>query len=96
MFGAYGYHFEALPPPSDEMAAEAEAQFGVRLPEDDPGFSTAVSAGGAAPHDGLFALGRDAAGRWCWQGDGAELTDVTALGTNFDPGGMSGALARLL
>ena len=46
-------------------------------------------------HYGLFPLVRDAAGRWGWRGDGAELTDVTALGMNFDPGDISGALAEL-
>jgi hypothetical protein len=95
VFGANGHHFEVLPPLGDGDLAEAEAQFGVRLPEDYRGFLTAVSAGGAGPYYGLFAFGRDAAGRWCWQGDGAELTDVTALGTNFDPGDISGTLARL-
>jgi hypothetical protein len=95
VFGANGHHFEVLPPLGDGDLAEAEAQFGVRLPEDYRGFLTAVSAGGAGPYYGLFPFGRDAEGRWGWQGDGAQLTDVTALGTNFGPGDISATLAQL-
>jgi hypothetical protein len=95
VFGAGGHHFEVLPPLSDADLAEAEAHFGVRFPEDYRGFLTAVSAGGAGPYYGLFPFGRDAAGRWGWRGDGAQLTDVTALGTNFDPGDISATLAQL-
>jgi hypothetical protein len=95
VFGADGHQFEILPPLRGADLAEAEAQFGVELPQDYRGFLTAVSAGGAGPYYGLFPLGRDAAGCWGWRGDGAELTDVTALGTNFDPGDLSATLAEL-
>ena len=56
VFGANGHHFEVLPPLGDGDLAEAEAQFGVRLPEDYRGFLTAVSAGGPGPYYGLFPL----------------------------------------
>jgi hypothetical protein len=95
VFGAGGHRFEILPPLSEADLAEAETQFGVRFPDDYGGFLTAVSAGGAGPYYGLFPLGRDAAGRWGWQGDGAGLTDITALGTNFGPSDISAALAQL-
>lgn len=95
VFGAGGHQFEMFPPLSEADLAEAEAQFTVQFPGDYRSFLTAVSAGGAGPYYGLFPLGRDPAGRWGWRGDGAELTDVTALGTNFDPGDISAALAHL-
>jgi hypothetical protein len=95
VFGAGGHHFEIIPPLSEADLAEAEAQFRVQFPDDYRRFLTAVSAGGAGPYYGLFPLGRDAAGRWGWRGDGAELTDVTTLGTSFDPGDISAALAQL-
>lgn len=95
VFGAEGHRFEALPPLSDGDLARAENQFGVRLPEDYRDFLTRVSAGGAGPYYGLFPLSPDAAGRWSWRGDGAELTTLAALGTAFDPGDVSEALALL-
>jgi hypothetical protein len=95
VFGANGHRFEILPPLSELDLAAAEAQFGVQFPDDYRGFLTAVSAGGAGPYYGLFPLVRDGSGRWGWRGDGAELTDVTALGTSFDAGDMTAALADL-
>jgi hypothetical protein len=95
VFGAEAHRFEILPPLSEVDLAAVEAQVGVRFPDEYRGFLTGVSAGGAGLYYGLFPLVRDAAGRWGWRGDGAELTDVTALGTNFDPGDISAALAEL-
>lgn len=95
VFGVDGHRFEILLPLSETDLGEAEAQFGVQFPEDYRAFLTSVSAGGAGPYYGLFPLGRDDAGRWGWRGDGAELTEVTALGTDFDPGDISAALAQL-
>jgi hypothetical protein len=95
LFGANGHQFEILPRLSEADLAEAEAQFAVQFPEECRGFLMAVSAGGAGPYYGLFPLSRDAAGRWGWRGDGAELTDRSALGTDFEPGDISATLARL-
>lgn len=95
LFGADGHQFEIWPPLSEADLAAAEAQFGVQFPEDYRDFLTAVSAGGAGPCYGLFPLGRDAAGHWAWRGDGAQLTDVTALGTTFDPGDIGATLTQL-
>jgi hypothetical protein len=95
VFGANGHHFEALPPLADADLSEAEVQLGVRLPADYRGFLTDVSAGGAGPYYGLFPFARDAAGHWGWQGDGAQLTNLTALSTNFDPGDIGVTLAAL-
>jgi hypothetical protein len=95
IFGANGHQFKLMPQLSEADVAEAEAQFGAQFPEEYRGFLTAVSAGGAGPYYGLFPLSRDATGRWGWRGDGAELIDRTALGTNFEPGDISAALARL-
>ena len=49
VFGAKGHRFEILPPLSEVDLAAAEAQFGVRFPDDYRGFLTSVSAGGAGP-----------------------------------------------
>lgn len=95
VFGVDGHRFEILLPLSETDLRAAEAQFGVQFPEDYRAFLTSVTAGGAGPYYGLFPLGRDDAGRWSWRGDGAELTEVTALGTDFDPGDISAALAQL-
>ncbi|MDR2987339.1 MAG: SMI1/KNR4 family protein [Nocardiopsaceae bacterium] len=95
IFGADGHQFEIVPQLSEADLAEAEAQFGVQLPEEYRGFLLAVSGGGAGPYYGLFPFSRDADGRWGWLGDGAELTDRSALGTTFEPGDISAILARL-
>jgi len=95
VFGANGHQFEIMPRLSDGDLADAEAQFGVQFPEEYRGFLTAVSAGGAGPYYGLFPLSRDAAGNWGWRGDGAELTDRSALATKFEPGDISATLAQL-
>jgi hypothetical protein len=95
VFGANGHRFELLPPLSPAALAEVEAQFEVALPDDYRSFLAAVSAGGAGPDYGLFPLVRDSSGRWSWRGDGAELTDLTALNVEFQPGDVSEALAQL-
>lgn len=56
VFGAGGHQFGILPPLGEVDLAEAEAQFGVRFPEDYRGLLTAVSAGGQAPTTGCSPL----------------------------------------
>jgi hypothetical protein len=95
VFGATVHRFELLPRLSEADIAEAETQFGVQFPAEYRGFLTAVSAGGAGPYYGLFPLSRDADGRWGWRGDGADLTDRSALGASFEPDDVSDTLAQL-
>lgn len=95
VFGADGHGFEVLPPLGEAALAQAEDQFGVRLPEDYRTFLAAVSAGGAGPFYGLFPLARTTSGAWGWRGDGAELTLLTDLALTFDPGDVSALLAEL-
>jgi hypothetical protein len=95
VFGADGHGFRLLPALTESEVAEAESQFGVTLPLDYRSFLSTVSAGGAGPYYGLFPLVRDSSGRWGWRGDGAELTDLVALPTDFQPGDVSEELARL-
>src|SRR2546430_9677061 len=78
LFGADGHHFRLRAPLSGRELAEAEAQFGVRLPEQYRDFLRQVGAGGAGPFYGIFSLTK-ANGAWTWGGDGAELTEVARL-----------------
>lgn len=82
VFGANGHHFLLEPPLSQDELAELEEQIGVQLPEEYRSFLLEVSRGGAGPAYGLFPL-RRIDGRWRWEGDGAELTELTRLGEPF-------------
>lgn len=96
LFGASGHHFRLRAALSDLELAEAEAQFGVRLPKEYRDFLQQVGAGGAGPFYGIFPLAR-IDGSWRWQGDGAELTDVARLSEPFPSTGADPrALAALL
>ncbi|SBU91655.1 SMI1 / KNR4 family (SUKH-1) [Streptomyces sp. Ncost-T6T-1] len=82
MFGALGHRWVLEDPLTDDELAELEAQVGVRLPDDYRSFLTRVGTGGAGPAYGLFPV-RRVQGRWRWEGDGAELTDLAMLARPF-------------
>jgi hypothetical protein len=58
LFGATGHHFRLGTALADLEVAEAEAQFGVRLPGEYRDFLQQVGAGGAGPFYGIFPLAR--------------------------------------
>lgn len=64
-YGARGHHFRLADPLSASEVSEAEAQWGLELPEDYRGFLLEVGAGGAGPGYGLSSLSRSDAG-WLW------------------------------
>lgn len=82
LFGAAGHHFRLRPPLAGTEVSEVEAQCGVRLPEEYRDFLQYVGAGGAGPFYGIFALVK-ANRSWTWEGDGAELTDISRLAEPF-------------
>lgn len=73
IFGANAHKFELNPVLSERQVAEAETQWGIRLPKDYRAFLLQAGAGGAGPHYGLFPLGK-VKGKWCWTGDGGDMT----------------------
>ncbi|MFI6122504.1 SMI1/KNR4 family protein [Streptomyces sp. NPDC051064] len=81
-FGSLGHRWTLEDPLADDELAELEAQMGVRLPDDYRNFLTSVGAGGAGPAYGLFPV-RRVQGRWRWEGDGADLADLTMLARPF-------------
>src|SRR5690349_7191298 len=96
LFGVSGHHFRLRAALSDLELAEAEAEFGVRLPGEYRDFLRQVGAGGAGPFYGIFPLARTG-GSWRWHGDGAELTDVARLSEPFPSTGADPqSLAALL
>ncbi|MFG1810922.1 SMI1/KNR4 family protein [Streptomyces sp. NPDC049040] len=72
-YGARGHHFRLADPLSEADVSEAEAQWGVSLPEGYRGFLLEVGAGGAGPGYGLSTLGRVATG-WLWDDTGGAGT----------------------
>ncbi|MER5888086.1 SMI1/KNR4 family protein [Streptomyces sp. NPDC001941] len=98
VFGSRGHGWVLEDPLSEDQLAELEAQIGVRLPEDYRGFLTGVGAGGAGPGYGLFPV-RRVQGRWRWEGDGADLADLSTLARPFpdhgpDPAHLTALLAE--
>ena len=93
--GVRDHEFELKPPLTGAEVAEAEGQFGVRLPDEYRAFILQVSAGGAGPCYGLFPLIRGEDGRWGWKGDGGDLTEPHRLAEPFEPGDVSEVLKRL-
>ncbi|MEV6399076.1 SMI1/KNR4 family protein [Streptomyces sp. NPDC051907] len=83
VFGALRRRWAELKQPltHDELA-ELEAQIGVRLPKEYRDFLVHVGAGGAGPAYGLFPV-RRVQGRWRWEGDGADMTDLSTLAQPF-------------
>lgn len=82
MFGALGHQWVLEDPLTPGELAELEAQTGVRLPEEYRDFLLYVGAGGAGPAYGLFPV-RRVEDRWRWEGDGAELADLSRLAEPF-------------
>lgn len=82
VFGSIGHGWVLEEPLTDDGLAELEAQVGVRLPDDYRSFLTIVGAGGAGPAYGLFPV-RRVQGRWRWEGDGADLADLSMLARPF-------------
>ncbi|MFJ4467429.1 SMI1/KNR4 family protein [Streptomyces sp. NPDC089424] len=82
VFGALGHKWVLEEPLSHAELAELEAQVKVRLPEEFRSFLVRVGAGGAGPAYGVFPV-RRVQGRWLWEGDGAELADLSRLAEPF-------------
>lgn len=82
VFGALGHQWVLEQPLSQDDLAELEAQMKVRLPEEFRTFLLSVGAGGAGPAYGVFPV-RRVQGRWQWEGDGAELADLSRLAEPF-------------
>ncbi len=76
VFGAFGHRWLVEEPLTLGELAELEAQAGVRLPEEYRDFLLRVGAGGAGPAYGLFPV-RRVRGNWRWEGDGADLADLS-------------------
>lgn len=77
-----GHKWVVEDPLTQGELAELEAQMGVRLPEEYRAFLLHVGAGGAGPAYGLFPV-RRVQGRWRWEGDGADLADLSRLAEPF-------------
>jgi hypothetical protein len=82
VFGAPGHKWVVEEPLTRDELAELEAQTGVQLPEEYRAFLLHVGAGGAGPAYGLFPV-RRVQGRWRWEGDGADLADLSRLADPF-------------
>ncbi|MGW0903362.1 SMI1/KNR4 family protein [Streptomyces sp. NPDC002853] len=82
VFGSLGHQWVLEEPLADDALAELEAQLGVRLPADYRDFLTVVGAGGAGPAYGVFPV-RRVQGRWRWEGDGADLADLSMIAEPF-------------
>ncbi|WP_188127269.1 SMI1/KNR4 family protein [Actinoplanes lobatus] len=82
IFGANDHQWRLEPPVTDHELAELESQLGIELPGEYRTFLLHVGRGGAGPAYGLFPL-RRVEGRWHWEGDGADLTDLATLSQPF-------------
>jgi hypothetical protein len=67
----------------------------VRLPEEYRAFLLQVGAGGAGPAYGVFPV-RRVQGRWRWEGDGADLADLSTLAEPFPERGPDSELLDAL
>ncbi|MEW2180312.1 SMI1/KNR4 family protein [Streptomyces sp. NPDC005406] len=86
VFGAVGHKFFLEDPLSPADLADLEGQMGVSLPEEYRTFLLHVGAGGAGPAHGVYPA-RLIQGRWRWEGDGAELADLSRLAEPFPRAG---------
>lgn len=89
VFGALGHRWALEAPLGEDEIVELEGQIGLRLPSEYRDFLAVVAAGGAGPSYGVFPV-RRVQGRWRWEGDGADLADLSRLvepfpGTGLDP-----------
>jgi len=82
VFGVNGHNWLAEPPLTQDELTEVESQLGIELPDEYRAFLLQASRGGAGPAYGLFPL-RRVEGRWRWEGDGADLTELEALSRPF-------------
>ncbi|MER5896107.1 SMI1/KNR4 family protein [Streptomyces sp. NPDC001876] len=96
VFGSLGHRWALEEPLTESGVAELEEQIGVRLPEEYRAFLLQVAAGGAGPAYGLFHV-RSMQDRWHWEGDGADLADLSTAAEPFpDQGPDPKALEELL
>ncbi|WP_432176334.1 SMI1/KNR4 family protein [Streptomyces sp. Tue6028] len=82
VFGALGHRFLLDAPLTPEDLSELQAQIGVELPEEYRDFLLQVGAGGAGPAYGVFPV-RHVEGLWRWEGDGADLAELSRLAEPF-------------
>ncbi|MFD7613820.1 SMI1/KNR4 family protein [Streptomyces sp. NPDC059828] len=82
VFGAGGHGWALEEPLTQDELAALEGQTGASLPEEYRTFLTRVGAGGAGPAYGVFPV-RLVQGRWRWEGDGADMADLSLLAEPF-------------
>src|SRR5262249_16829232 len=82
VFGARHHKWELDPPMSLDELHQVETHLHVPLPPPYRSFLVQVGRGGAGPAYGLFPL-RQVDGRWQWDGDGANLTELATLAQSF-------------
>jgi len=94
-FGATGHQFLLADPLTRAELADLERQTGVPLPGEYRDFLLHVGAGGAGPSYGVYPV-RHVEGRWRWEGDGADLADLSRLAEPFPREGADPEAVRLL
>ncbi|MFI7615872.1 SMI1/KNR4 family protein [Nonomuraea terrae] len=82
VFGSADHGWQLGPPLEADDLADLEARLGIELPDEYRSFLLRAGCGGAGPAYGLFPVLRRN-GRWTWQGDGADLTDLGTLNQPF-------------
>ncbi|MFJ4781309.1 SMI1/KNR4 family protein [Streptomyces sp. NPDC088762] len=95
VFGAIGHKFFLEDPLSPAELADLEGQMGVSLPGEYRDFLLRVGAGGAGPSHGVYPV-RLIQGRWRWEGDGADLADLSRLAEPFPREGADPEAVQLL
>ncbi|MGW3045853.1 SMI1/KNR4 family protein [Kitasatospora sp. NPDC001159] len=95
VFGSSGHRFRLDKPLTAAELADLEVRIGAELPEEYRRFLLNVGAGGAGPAYGVFPV-RKVQGRWRWEGDGADLADLTLLAEPFPRQGPDPELVRAL